>query len=129
MSNEPQAVGCVEVSSVARGLDSADAMVKTAQVRLLASHPVCPGKYVILVGGSVAEVNAADRARLEPIWHQLAAEHITTVEGLCAEITGRTVFCGDFLPSVAPELKKRLRRKAVISAPAANLRRAGFNLS
>ena len=59
MSNEPQAVGCVEVSSVARGLDTADAMVKTANVRLLAANPVCPGKYVILVGGSVAEVNAA----------------------------------------------------------------------
>jgi microcompartment protein CcmL/EutN len=40
-------------------VESADAMVKTAKVRLLASNPVCPGKYVILVGGEVAEVNAA----------------------------------------------------------------------
>jgi microcompartment protein CcmL/EutN len=34
-------------------------MVKTAEVQLLASNPICPGKYVIIVGGSVAEVSAA----------------------------------------------------------------------
>jgi len=41
------------------GVQAADAMLKAAQVRLLASNPVCPGKYVVIVGGKVAEVNAA----------------------------------------------------------------------
>lgn len=55
----PQAVGCVETSSIARGLESADAMLKAAQVTLLTATPVCPGKYIVLVGGHVAEVTAA----------------------------------------------------------------------
>jgi microcompartment protein CcmL/EutN len=59
---EPMAVGCVESSSIARGLEAADAMLKAAQVKLLTSNPVCPGKYVTLVGGLVAEVEAAVRA-------------------------------------------------------------------
>ena len=45
------AVGCLETSSIARGIESADAMLKAAQVRLLACNPVCPGKYIIIVGG------------------------------------------------------------------------------
>jgi microcompartment protein CcmL/EutN len=59
---EPLAVGCVETSSIARGLEAADAMLKAAEVRLLACNPVCPGKYVVLVGGLVAEVTASVRA-------------------------------------------------------------------
>jgi len=55
----PQAVGCIETSSIARGLEAADAMLKAAQVTLLTASPVCPGKYVVLVGGHVAEVTAA----------------------------------------------------------------------
>jgi len=56
------AIGMVETSSVARGLEAADAMLKAARVQLLLSSPVCPGKYVVLVGGQVAEVGAAVQA-------------------------------------------------------------------
>ena len=59
---DPLAVGCLETTSIARGIEAADAMLKAAQVRLLAASPVCPGKYVILVGGGVAEVQAAVQA-------------------------------------------------------------------
>ena len=59
---EQLAIGCLETSSIARGVEAADAMLKAAQVRLLACNPVCPGKYVVLVGGMVAEVAAAVRA-------------------------------------------------------------------
>ena len=58
----PQAIGCVETSSVAVGIQVADAMLKVAKVRMLASNPVCPGKYITLVGGAVAEVNSAVQA-------------------------------------------------------------------
>ena len=58
----PQAVGCVECSSIARGLEAADAMLKAARVSLLTASPICPGKYVVLVGGLVAEVQAAVHA-------------------------------------------------------------------
>lgn len=56
------AVGCVESSSIARGIEAADAMLKAAAVQLLACNPVCPGKYIIMVGGLTAEVQSAVRA-------------------------------------------------------------------
>jgi microcompartment protein CcmL/EutN len=58
----PQAVGCLELVSISRGIEAADAMLKAAQVQLLTSSPICPGKYVVLVGGLVAEVQSAVQA-------------------------------------------------------------------
>ncbi len=55
----PLAVGCVESSSIAHGMEAADAMLKAAQIQLLTANPICPGKYLTLVGGRVAEVTAA----------------------------------------------------------------------
>ncbi len=47
-------------------------------------------------------------------WHKLVAEHITTVEVLCSGITAKTIFCGEFIPSIAKQLKKELKQKAII---------------
>lgn len=60
-------IGGVETSSMAKGYDVCDAMLKTSQVRLLVSRTICPGKFVVLVAGEVADVRAsvdtgADRA-------------------------------------------------------------------
>lgn len=59
-------------------------------------------------------------------WHRLAAEHITTVDALCSEITTKTIFCGDLVTLTAPQLQKQLKQKAIIPLPASRLRRAGF---
>jgi microcompartment protein CcmL/EutN len=56
------AIGIVELNSVARGFAAADAMLKAASVGLHAAKPVCPGKYAILVYGGVAEVQASVHA-------------------------------------------------------------------
>ena len=53
------AIGVLELNSIARGFEAADDMVKTAEIVLLAAKPVCPGKFVIVVGGEVAAVSAA----------------------------------------------------------------------
>lgn len=53
------AIGIVETNVVARGLLAADAIVKAADVKLLVSTPVCPGKYLIIVQGSVASVKSS----------------------------------------------------------------------
>ncbi|MBI5625330.1 MAG: BMC domain-containing protein [Elusimicrobia bacterium] len=52
-------IGGVETSSMARGFAVVDAMLKAADVTLLLSRTVCPGKYIALVAGEVAGVNAA----------------------------------------------------------------------
>jgi len=57
-------------------------------------------------------------------WRQLMPEHITTVESLDSEITEKTLFCGEYLPAIADELKKKLKDKAVIAPD--KPRRAGL---
>ena len=43
-----KAIGMVELSSIARGIETSDFMVKAAQVDLIRSSTVCPGKYIIM---------------------------------------------------------------------------------
>jgi len=57
-----RSIALIELNSIARGIGTADAMLKAAEVRLLFSKPICPGKFIILVAGEVGAVNAAQRA-------------------------------------------------------------------
>lgn len=54
-----EAIGLVELNSIARGIEAADAMLKAAQVELLEAKPVCPGKYIIMISGDVAAVQSS----------------------------------------------------------------------
>lgn len=54
-----EAIGLVELSSIAQGLLVCDAMVKMAYVELLESRPFSSGKYMVLVGGDVASVQSS----------------------------------------------------------------------
>ncbi|MCB4756972.1 MAG: BMC domain-containing protein [Elusimicrobia bacterium] len=56
------AIGCVELSSLAKGYEVTDTMLKTAKVELLLARTVCPGKYSILIAGDVAEVTSSVNA-------------------------------------------------------------------
>ena len=53
------AIGMVELSSIARGIETCDYMVKAAQVDLLRASTVCPGKYMIIIGGDTGDVRAS----------------------------------------------------------------------
>jgi microcompartment protein CcmL/EutN len=55
-------ISLVETNSVARGIFVGDAMMKKADVRLLEARPVCPGKYIVLIGGDVGEVQESHAA-------------------------------------------------------------------
>jgi len=59
------ALGMIEYKSVAKGIYSCDAMLKKAAVRIIETHAVCPGKYVTIICGEVAEVEEAMKAGLE----------------------------------------------------------------
>jgi len=54
-----EAIGLVELNSIAKGIEAADAMLKSAQVELLEAKPVCPGKYIVMISGDVAAVQSA----------------------------------------------------------------------
>ncbi len=56
MSYDDPAVALIELRSIARGVRTADAMVKKAPVRLMEARTVCPGKYIILIVGETESV-------------------------------------------------------------------------
>ena len=59
------ALGMVELNSIPKGIEAADAMLKAADVQLTAAHSVCAGKYIAVVSGEVAAVRAAIDAAAE----------------------------------------------------------------
>ncbi|MFW5786432.1 MAG: BMC domain-containing protein [bacterium] len=52
-------LGGLELDSVAAGVQALDAAVKAAPVAILDARTVCPGKYLLLITGSEAAVEAA----------------------------------------------------------------------
>lgn len=54
-----KSVGFIELNSIAKGIEAADAMVKAANVELAFSKPVCPGKFIVLVSGDVGAVESS----------------------------------------------------------------------
>ena len=58
------AVGFIETSSIGKGIEATDAMLKMAAVELLMTTIIPRGKYLIMVGGNVADVESSMRAGL-----------------------------------------------------------------
>lgn len=52
-------IGLIELSSIAAGFQVADAMLKAADVDLVLSRSICSGKYMVMVRGDVAAVQAS----------------------------------------------------------------------
>jgi len=55
----PKSVGAIELSSIGVGYRIEDEMLKAASVELLIARTICSGKYLIVVGGSVSDVETA----------------------------------------------------------------------
>ena len=60
-----ETIGFLELNSIAKGVEAADIILKTAQVELIFARAGCPGQYYILVCGEVAAVEAALKAGAE----------------------------------------------------------------
>lgn len=57
-----EALGMLELNSIAGGIFAADVMLKAANVSIRMSQPICPGKYAVIIYGAVADVKAAIEA-------------------------------------------------------------------
>lgn len=82
------ALALLEFSSIAAGVFAGDAMVKRAQLDVLHTGTVHPGRFLVLVGGRVAEVEEAVKAGQENALNSLI-DHI-------------------FLPGVHPEVVRAI---------------------
>jgi microcompartment protein CcmL/EutN len=76
------ALALLDFSSIAAGIQAADAMVKRAQIDTIRAGTVQPGRYLVMIGGSVADVQES-----------LAAGR---------EVGGNAVLDQVFLPHVHP---------------------------
>jgi microcompartment protein CcmL/EutN len=54
-----ETIGFLEFSSIAKGIEAADAVCKAAQVDLISARASCPGKFYVLFSGEVAATNAS----------------------------------------------------------------------
>ncbi len=54
-----KAIGMIELNSIAKGVDVADKMLKSANVELIRASTICPGKYVIIISGDTGDVKTA----------------------------------------------------------------------
>jgi microcompartment protein CcmL/EutN len=61
MTPDIEAIGLVELNSIAVGVTTCDEMMKIAPVVLIAAMTICPGKYISLVGGEVSAVESSVR--------------------------------------------------------------------
>ena len=78
------ALALIDFSSIAVGIEAADAMVKRAEIAVIRAGTVQPGRYLVLIGGTVAEVQESlDAGR---------------------EVGGDTILDVVFLPNVHPEV-------------------------
>ncbi len=55
-SYDKPAIALIEFSSIAAGVIATDEMIKMAEIEVLESSPVCPGKYLLLIAGGEGEV-------------------------------------------------------------------------
>ena len=78
------ALALLEFSSIAAGILAADAMVKRASIDVIRAGTVQPGKYLVLIGGQVADVE----------------ESLTAGR----EVGGATAVDFVYLPQVHPEV-------------------------
>lgn len=61
------AIGLLEASSIALGIEATDAMCKMASVKLLKAQVIAKGKYTILISGPVGEVESSLASGVETV--------------------------------------------------------------
>jgi len=52
-------VGLIEFKNVTKGIVATDLMLKSAGVELLQSGTLCPGKYIVVLGGELSSINSS----------------------------------------------------------------------
>jgi len=54
-----KSIGVIELKNIPKGVEATDAALKSAGVEMVSAHPSCPGKYEIILSGSISNVEAA----------------------------------------------------------------------
>ena len=76
-----KAIGIVETSSIALGFQIGDTVLKSGNVQIIVNRTICPGKYMVLVGGDVDAVNASVEAAISGVSHLPELKALGVIEG------------------------------------------------
>ncbi len=57
-----KALGMVEYQTVSAGISATDLMIKTADIEIIQSSVVCPGKYITIISGELSAITASIEA-------------------------------------------------------------------
>lgn len=94
-----ETIGFLELNSIAKGIEAADAILKTADTRLIFAKAGCPGKYYIFFSGEVAAVRSSLDAG--------------------AEIGGAHVVDSCVIPRVHPQVIEAISQATTLENPQA----------
>lgn len=85
-------IGLLELKSIPVGIETADEMIKAANVQLLTASPTCPGKYIIIISGNVGAVKSSMNVGVRIAGSYLVGHHIinNVHESLPSAILGVT---------------------------------------
>jgi len=83
--------------------------------------PLCP-----IHKAGRGEIAAALYQQKDNEWCRWKEEYLTTLENLCQEIRGETLFCGEITTDMATAIAQNLGSRAIIPQAFARLHRAGF---
>ena len=83
----------------------------------------------VIFNASRSEIATATYQKKYGKWQQLVKADIVTVQHLCKQTTKKTLFCGEFVPAVADQIKAALKTKVVIPPQIPDFKRASFLLS
>lgn len=91
-----KAIGMIELKSIAKGIETADFMLKASQVEVIYCKTVCPGKYIILICGDIGSVKESmdkginiskDKIIDKLILPSVHKEVINVIKGKCTPIS------------------------------------------
>ncbi|MBK5252965.1 MAG: BMC domain-containing protein [Peptostreptococcaceae bacterium] len=87
-----RSIGLIELKSIPTGVETADVMLKAANVDLIMARPTCPGKYVIIITGNVGAVKNSMSSGISTAGYSLVNTHIinNVDQSLPAAIMGTT---------------------------------------
>ncbi len=71
-----KAVGAIELSSIGIGYRVLDEILKAAQVQTLIARTICSGKYLIVIGGNISDIEAGMSTAIQ-VGGEAVIDHLT----------------------------------------------------
>lgn len=119
-------IGIIESTSIAKGIEAADAMLKAAQVFPLFCKTICPGKYVAAVSGDVAAVDAAVDAGKSVLGQRMVDWLV--IPNLHQDVPGALVGSAEFPESGALGVLETYSATSIVLASDAAVKAADITL-